>query len=449
MESLCVNCEEQGKTTMLLTKIPFFKEVIVVSFRCEECGYRNSEVTFGGKIAPNGLHIEFEVRSTDDYRREIVKSEFATVSIPEVGLEIPKGKGQISTVEGIVQKVIDDLETSQEDRRQVDPQTAAQIDEYLVKLRRVAEGQDFPFHFIIDDPAGNSFVQNPNFPKEDPQIRAKNYPRTRQQLEDMGFQPDNAIRQSEIEADAAKDGQINGAEETKKEEKVEENAQKEPIQQVGAHRLDFTKPLEDNPQAETMQFEVPCHACGEPGFTRMCNISVPYFKDLIIMAFSCDKCGAHNSEIKTGGEVSKLARRITLKAENAHDLKRDCFKSESAHLSIPELGLELAEGTLGGVYTTIEGLLEKIEENLKEKNPFVGDSDPVTRARLEKFFSDITDMREVRKPFTLIIDDPLDNSFIQNPWHPEPDPRVETFTYERTKEQNDELGFSDMKVDNY
>jgi zinc finger protein len=39
------------------------------------------------------------------------------------------------------------------------------------------------------------------------------------------------------------------------------------------------------------------------------------------------------------------------------DLKRDLFKSETAGISIPELELELAHGTLGGVYTTVEGVL--------------------------------------------------------------------------------------------
>ena len=42
------------------------------------------------------------------------------------------------------------------------------------------------------------------------------------------------------------------------------------------------------------------------------------------------------------------------------DLKRDLFKSETAGLAIPEIELELACGTLGGVYTTVEGILEKI-----------------------------------------------------------------------------------------
>lgn len=35
VESLCTNCESNGNTTMLLTNIPFFKEVILISFCCD------------------------------------------------------------------------------------------------------------------------------------------------------------------------------------------------------------------------------------------------------------------------------------------------------------------------------------------------------------------------------------------------------------------------------
>lgn len=38
IESLCMECHEQGITRLLLTYIPYFKEVIVISFRCEHCG---------------------------------------------------------------------------------------------------------------------------------------------------------------------------------------------------------------------------------------------------------------------------------------------------------------------------------------------------------------------------------------------------------------------------
>ena len=44
-------------------------------------------------------------------------------------------------------------------------------------------------------------------------------------------------------------------------------------------------------------------------------------------------------------------------------------------ISIPELELELTHGSLGGLYTTVEGLVNRIRLNLVENNPFAtGDS---------------------------------------------------------------------------
>jgi zinc finger protein len=35
---------------MLLTVIPYFKEVIVMSFKCEHCGNSNTEIQSAGEI---------------------------------------------------------------------------------------------------------------------------------------------------------------------------------------------------------------------------------------------------------------------------------------------------------------------------------------------------------------------------------------------------------------
>lgn len=59
---------------------------------------------------------------------------------------------------------------------------------------------------------------------------------------------------------------------------------------------------------------------------KMCQTSIPYFKDLIIMSFKCEYCGAHSTDTKTSGEISENACIITLKAEGNDDLKRDLFK---------------------------------------------------------------------------------------------------------------------------
>ena len=93
------------------------------------------------------------------------------------------------------------------------------------------------------------------------------------------------------------------------------------------------------------------------------------------MAFTCTNCGNRSTEVKVGGSISDKGKRITLKVLNNEDLKRDVFKSDSASLRIPEIDFELSCGTLGGVYTTIEGLLEKVADNLKENGLFFsGDS---------------------------------------------------------------------------
>ena len=49
----------------------------------------------------------------------------------------------------------------------------------------------------------------------------------------------------------------------------------------------------------------------------------------------------------------------------------------------------------------------------------------------------------------MILDDPLANSYLQNLYAPDPDPNMEIITYERTWQQNEELGLNDMKVENY
>ena len=44
--------------------------------------------------------------------------------------------------------------------QKVDPQKAEAIDQFLVKLRSLGSGEA-AFTFVLDDPAGNSFIENP------------------------------------------------------------------------------------------------------------------------------------------------------------------------------------------------------------------------------------------------------------------------------------------------
>ena len=52
-------------------------------------------------------------------------------------------------------------------------------------------------------------------------------------------------------------------------------------------------------------------------------------------------------------------------------------------------------------------------------------------------------------PFTLILDDPVSNSYLQNLYAPDPDPNITVEEYERTLEQNEELGLNDIVLEGY
>ena len=90
-------------------------------------------------------------------------------------------------------------------------------------------------------------------------------------------------------------------------------------------------------------------------------------------------------------------------------------------------------------------MLQKIIDQLEETNPFTGDSTDSTAFR--EFISKIKVLTEGNTPFTFILDDPLSNCFIYNPNAPEDDPQIEVDVYDRTAEQEDDLGITDMQVD--
>ena len=77
------------------------------------------------------------------------------------------------------------------------------------------------------------------------------------------------------------------------------------------------------------------------------------------MADTCDLCGYKNSEVKSGGGISDKGQVFTLQVEEPEDLQRDVLKSETASIAVPELELEVTTGTLGGLITTVEGLLTR------------------------------------------------------------------------------------------
>ena len=55
----------QGLTRLMLTRVPFFKELIIGSFECKHCGHKDSEISSAGRIQEKGIKLILQVSSTD------------------------------------------------------------------------------------------------------------------------------------------------------------------------------------------------------------------------------------------------------------------------------------------------------------------------------------------------------------------------------------------------
>lgn len=379
--------------------------------------------------------------------RQVVKSDNATISIPELELEIPPEtqKGTLNTIEGLIRAVVEDLGQLQPVRRVQVPEQAAQIDAYLEKLTAYYEGKH-EFTLVLDDPTGNSHVENPIAPSADPQLSIEQYERTDAQNATLGFY-------------RTEEGEIAAASEIDEWRKLKENPEdKKSEQQFHAewfHEGDdargaISRPINPADVREVMTFPSHCSACHAPGEERMVRLEIPYFKEIVIMAYSCDKCGYRNNTVKAGGAIAPKGRKISLAVKTKEDLSRDMLKSDTAGLSIPEIDLVVEAGSLGGRFTTVEGIIVQIRDELKNNAFLTGDSaSHRDKNQWRNFIDELTDCINLKREFTLILDDPISNSYILSLTAPEADPQLIEEEYTRTAEQDEDLGLDLMNTENY
>ncbi len=496
-QCLCPNCNgPNATTTMHSTTIPFFREICIMTLICSDCNFRNSETIFGGSIQEKGERITLKVCCPDDLNRHIVKSESAVVRIPflddfEISRRTQVG---ICTLEGLLKKASSNLESQQPDRLR-----SGELDNFhrcrsvISKLRallgeseqsgddsscnesRDTEIKQFTqFNLILDDPSGNSFIENPNAPLPDPNLIIEKYFRTPTEDMIIGLQPSQYATEAGIIDDSIPS------------HKNIVNVSKD------SHAIDVDERIIRSKTAdggnigrdEVVQFSTSCPNCHQTTETNMCMIDIPHFKEVIIMSLDCD-CGYKSKEIKGGGSIPAVGTKITLTVKDSRDLSREVLKSDTSGISIPDLELELDEGGLGGMYTTVEGLLLKIHDRLVVANPFgIGDSSTKHHADNDgechsepkdehiKFKVLLAKLKKMAAgdnfPFTVILSDPLSNSFVgpipeiaialsrqaENEkstkcYEEYVDGNMVVEEYIRTYEQDEALGLNDICTENY
>ena len=149
------NTEEVAKSIMREIEIPHFGKVLETTIICESCGFKHSDIIALEQNDPAKYILKI---NKENLATRVVRSQSATVSIPELGVKVepgPKSQGYVTNVEGVLTRFEDALkqalhlfndETSQKNAKLI-----------LEDLKSIVNGQKTAT-LIIEDPFGQSNI---------------------------------------------------------------------------------------------------------------------------------------------------------------------------------------------------------------------------------------------------------------------------------------------------
>ncbi len=153
----CPACGIEGvaKSMMKEIEIPHFGNVLETTLLCPSCGFRHSDVIALDQNDPAKYVLEI---NKNNLSIRVVRSQSATVSIPEVGVKVepgPKSEGYVTNVEGVLTRfedaVIKALNLFEDETSQINAKKT------LAQIRELKKGNGTAT-LIILDPFGQSNI---------------------------------------------------------------------------------------------------------------------------------------------------------------------------------------------------------------------------------------------------------------------------------------------------
>lgn len=153
----CPACGINGiaKSIMKEIEIPHFGNVLETTIICEKCGFKHSDIISLEQNDPARYTLEI---SKDTLSTRVVRSQSATVSIPEIGVKVepgPKSEGYVTNVEGILTRFESAVKTAL--KMFDDDESQKNAKKTLCEIEKLIEGSE-KATLIIDDPFGQSNI---------------------------------------------------------------------------------------------------------------------------------------------------------------------------------------------------------------------------------------------------------------------------------------------------
>jgi zinc finger protein len=161
-------------------------------------------------------------------------------------------------------------------------------------------------------------------------------------------------------------------------------------------------------ELEINEMIIKCPACGIEGIAKsmMKEIEIPHFGKVMETTIQCPECGFKHSDIIAleQNDPAKYVLEI-----NKNNLSVRVVRSQSATVSIPELGIKVEPGPKSeGYVTNVEGVLTRFESAVKKALKLFDDDESQKNAK--NVLSQIQELKKGNGTATLIILDPFGQS---------------------------------------
>ena len=166
-----------GKNTATYTtqthELAYFGEIVESTIQCERCGFRHNDIITTEQKDPAKHSLIISKKNLDS---RVVRSQSATVSLPEIGIKVepgPKSEGYISNVEGVLIRFRDATERAL--NMFTDAKSQENGKKVLENINKVLDGE-METLLLIEDPFGQSKIMD---------VRAKTEPLTDEELKHL------------------------------------------------------------------------------------------------------------------------------------------------------------------------------------------------------------------------------------------------------------------------
>lgn len=153
----CPVCDsERLETRLERLEIPHFEEVLQLTYECEDCGFRRSDLTITKQEEP--ARYRLEVTDPGHLGARVVRSATGHFEIPELDIRAEPARAAeafVSNAEGVLDRCKSAIETA---LRGVETEEKRERAERLLERAERLRALEETWTIVVEDPRGNSAI---------------------------------------------------------------------------------------------------------------------------------------------------------------------------------------------------------------------------------------------------------------------------------------------------